>query len=297
MPTDSRVRELAGEVAEGRSAELIADLIETALDLGRDRAGVAELKLVVTDAGDTNYCDHADWAEATLTGTLEPAAPAKAALPQDLAQTLGKASVQVKENDLTVSTGRMSRTWTWNKHGLLTISLKDLASGRDYAVKAPTRQCDWDLPGAIGDTSAAKLISVTAREDDDSGFSTKHIEVVATIRYPQAKLEIQHVIWAFPEATGLRTQLRSRRCLASIPRDCPRRNRLMAIAVPPSSNPVPAPIACRSILPCRTNGSTGVTTTTPATATIKARTCSRNKWSKAGRSSCAKTSTGPAASR
>ncbi len=52
MPTDSRVRELAGEVAEGRSAELIADLIETALDLGRDRAGVAELKLMSRALGE-----------------------------------------------------------------------------------------------------------------------------------------------------------------------------------------------------------------------------------------------------
>ena len=183
--------------------------------------GVAELKLVVTDAGDTNYCDHADWAEATLTGTLEPATPAKSALPQDLALTLGKASVLVKDNDLTVSTGRMSRTWTWNKHGLQTTSLKDLASGRDYAVKTPARQCDWDLPGAIGDTAAAKLVSVTAREDDDSGFSTKHIEVVATIRYPLAKLEIQHVVWAFPDATGLRTQLRVKALAGFNPKGLP----------------------------------------------------------------------------
>ena len=42
---DIRIQELAEEVAEGRSAELVAELIETALRLGRDRASVADLKL------------------------------------------------------------------------------------------------------------------------------------------------------------------------------------------------------------------------------------------------------------
>lgn len=170
-------------------------------------AGVAELKLVVTEAGDGNYCDHADWAEATLSGTLEPA---PAVLPQDLAADMGGATVRVKGKELVVSTGRISRTWTWTGRGLLTTSFKDLASGRDYAAKVPARQCDWDLPGAIGDATMARLVSVTAREDDDDGFSNKHLEVVATVRYPQAKLELQHVVWAFPGAPGLRTQLRAK---------------------------------------------------------------------------------------
>ena len=46
MTTDSRIRELVGEVATGRAAELIAELVETALNLGRDRAGMGELKLM-----------------------------------------------------------------------------------------------------------------------------------------------------------------------------------------------------------------------------------------------------------
>ena len=43
-----------------------------------DLAGIDELKLVVTDAGDGMSCDHADWAEAVLTGMRElPALPGK----------------------------------------------------------------------------------------------------------------------------------------------------------------------------------------------------------------------------
>ncbi len=46
MTNDSRIRALADEVADGKSAELIADLLETSLKLGRDKASIAELKLM-----------------------------------------------------------------------------------------------------------------------------------------------------------------------------------------------------------------------------------------------------------
>ena len=46
MTNDSRIRALAEEVADGKSAELIADLLETSLRLGRDNASIAELKLM-----------------------------------------------------------------------------------------------------------------------------------------------------------------------------------------------------------------------------------------------------------
>ncbi len=44
--TDPRVRELASEVATGRAADLIAEMMETALRLGTDHAGMGELKLM-----------------------------------------------------------------------------------------------------------------------------------------------------------------------------------------------------------------------------------------------------------
>jgi len=42
---DSRIKDLVAEVAEGRPAELIEDMIETALRFGKDKAGVGALKL------------------------------------------------------------------------------------------------------------------------------------------------------------------------------------------------------------------------------------------------------------
>lgn len=43
---DRRVRALAEEVATGKAAELVADLVETSLKLGTDQASIAELKLM-----------------------------------------------------------------------------------------------------------------------------------------------------------------------------------------------------------------------------------------------------------
>jgi uncharacterized protein (TIGR00730 family) len=43
--TDHRIKSLAAEVAEGRKAELVEELIDTALRLGRDDASIADLKL------------------------------------------------------------------------------------------------------------------------------------------------------------------------------------------------------------------------------------------------------------
>jgi len=42
---DARIKELAAEVAEGRQAELVGELIDTALRLGRDKAGIGDMKL------------------------------------------------------------------------------------------------------------------------------------------------------------------------------------------------------------------------------------------------------------
>lgn len=42
---DSRIKSLVSEVAEGRQAELIEEMIETALRFGKDKTGIADLKL------------------------------------------------------------------------------------------------------------------------------------------------------------------------------------------------------------------------------------------------------------
>ena len=96
--------------------------------------------------------------------------------------TLGAARVTGSSNELTVGTGAIERRWRWTGRGLVTVGLRDLHTGAEWA-RPPQRTCDWDLPGALGDTTAGTLIDNTARVSDDDGFSGRHLEVVTTVRY------------------------------------------------------------------------------------------------------------------
>ncbi|MEA3480087.1 MAG: hypothetical protein U9R60_18030 [Bacteroidota bacterium] len=118
------------------------------------------------------------------------------------------AKVIFENNKIIVSTGKIERTWNWTGKGLQTVSLKNQLTGEEYAKTDSKYQCDWDLPGAINDTTRAELIDFNVTESDDEGFSNKHLQVITIIKYPAAKLEVKHVIWVFSNAPGIRTQLR-----------------------------------------------------------------------------------------
>ena len=128
--------------------------------------------------------------------------------PSGYGKTLGKASVQVKNDTLVVCTGKIERKWVWTKAGLLTVSLKDVNTGKEWAKPNLSMMCDWDLPGAITPDSKATFVSFKVQESDDEGFISPHLEIISQIRYDAARLEIQHVVWVFPGAPGIRTQLR-----------------------------------------------------------------------------------------
>ena len=129
-------------------------------------------------------------------------------LPQDLKAALGAADVRVQGDELDVNTGRIHRVWRWTGIGLVTLKIEDSSANLQAVLSKPAHGCDWDMPGAIDDKSIAQLVSMTVAVSDDDGFTNKHLQVISTIRYESAKLEIQHVIWVFPDATGIRTQLR-----------------------------------------------------------------------------------------
>lgn len=118
------------------------------------------------------------------------------------------ASVIVKQSKITASTGKMERIWQWTGNGLLTTGLKNFTNGKEYARMQPTVKCDWDLPGKIADAAKAEWVDVTVTENDDEGFSNRHLQIISTIKYPDAKLLVQHVVWVYPDAAGMRTQLR-----------------------------------------------------------------------------------------
>ena len=128
--------------------------------------------------------------------------------PSDSVFELGAAKVILKNRQIMASSGRIERTWKWTGSGFQTISLKDLRHGKQYAESPSKLRCDWSLPGAVSDTSLAELMSIVVREDDDQGFSNRHLEIISVIKYPTAKLLLQHAVWVYPEATGIRVQLR-----------------------------------------------------------------------------------------
>lgn len=127
---------------------------------------------------------------------------------EDSVYQFKSAKVVLKQNQIIASTGKLERAWRWTGQGLQTYSLKDLQRKKEYAEISPKMKCDWSLPGAIGDSSKAELVSVTVSEESDEGFSNKFLQIISTVKYPDSKLLVQHVVWVYPDAVGIRTQLR-----------------------------------------------------------------------------------------
>lgn len=122
--------------------------------------------------------------------------------------SLKNATATFKNNTIFVSTGKMERSWQWTGKGLLTTSIKNQLTGKEYAKIEAKNQCDWDLPGAISDASSADLIDVNIKEANDNGFSSQYLEVISTVKYANTGLVVEHIIWVYPNSPGIRTQLR-----------------------------------------------------------------------------------------
>ncbi len=131
-----------------------------------------------------------------------------AGIPDNKIVEYRNARVVYKNSRITVSTGMIERTWLWTGTGWLTTGIKNQITGKDYAKSTGKFRSDWNLPGSLTDSSEAILENVAISESDDDGFTNRHLQVISTISYPGSKLEVQHVIWVFPGAPGIRTQLR-----------------------------------------------------------------------------------------
>jgi hypothetical protein len=107
-----------------------------------------------------------------------------------------------------VSTGLTKRTSLITDYGMTTLSLYDEKNNKEWASTKTTSKCDWDLPGLINDSTKADLVKQSVKESTDDGFTSNHLEVKTLFYYKTAKLAIEHIIWVYPHATGLRTQLR-----------------------------------------------------------------------------------------
>jgi hypothetical protein len=112
---------------------------------------------------------------------------------------------------LDVTTGEIRRTWTWTGRGFLTTAVANAASGEVWQRdRAPGAFCDWILPGWESDALGAELTDLRAGEADDEGFTSAHLAVTADLTYSEARMAVRFVIWAYPGAPGLRTQLHVR---------------------------------------------------------------------------------------
>jgi hypothetical protein len=133
------------------------------------------------------------------------AGPAAAKQLPVLEASYGGARARTVADRLVVSTGRVERTWQLTERGLVTVGIRDLAIDKQWAQRGEAPGCDWEMPGIDG---RASLSALEAHQADDQGFTSPHLEVVATFAYADDGLLVQYVIWAYPQAPGLRTQLR-----------------------------------------------------------------------------------------
>ena len=143
----------------------------------------------------------------------------------------GKAHAYTNGDSLIVNTGEVERKWVWTGSGLVTQYVKNMDGGQLYSNAQKNIRCDWNLQDtgiekdkrggeqsltgcdwnwlkADASPASAKLVSLTARVGNDDGFTNKYVEVVTQLRYESLNLEVQHVIWVYPDAPGVRTQLR-----------------------------------------------------------------------------------------
>lgn len=129
------------------------------------------------------------------------------------------ARVRAADGQLEITTGAVTRHWQWTGHGLLTREVTDESNGHSWSRESLPLPADWTPPG--GDTAPADAVwmDVTARESDDEGFTSGHLEVTALIRYPSTGQTLRYVIWAYPGAPGLRTQLHVKSGRADLPAD------------------------------------------------------------------------------
>ncbi len=124
----------------------------------------------------------------------------------ELHTTFGTSSVHFADGRLVVGTGRVERTWCWTGDGFGGSNLRDLVTGAEWQGEPPA-QADWCLPGWRDGNPAAELVSLTACEGTDEGFTSPHLAVLAETVYAEAKLRLRFTVWAYPGAPGLRTQL------------------------------------------------------------------------------------------
>ncbi|MCL2479923.1 MAG: alpha-galactosidase, partial [Treponema sp.] len=117
-------------------------------------------------------------------------------------KVLDGASVKYENGLLLISTGIMSRIWEWQGNGFATRE----TSHSGYDIKCTgSGSCDFNIFG-LSANADAQLRGIDVQIIDD-GLTSKHLEAAAIISYPVLFICVKYVIWVYPGAHGLRTQL------------------------------------------------------------------------------------------
>ena len=148
--------------------------------------------------------------QTTLAGAV-PSALAPAQLHRPLPHfnvSLDRAKASWDGALVTVSAGHAQLEWRRVPKGLATTSLGTrghISIGRPVAAPIVA---DWSYPGLIDEATPAILRGMSAKPVRFDPFTSEHIEVIAEFEHPEAKILLQYVVWVYPEAPGVRTQIR-----------------------------------------------------------------------------------------
>ncbi len=114
--------------------------------------------------------------------------------------------VSTNNNHLLVENSKIRRIWKLSEWGLVTESITNLTSGKSWENSESMQHCDWAYTGLVDEKTAGELVRLTAKRNNDEGFTSEHIEVIAEFYYPATESFIQYKIWVYPDAPGIRTQ-------------------------------------------------------------------------------------------
>jgi len=125
----------------------------------------------------------------------------------DLELSFEDVKVYASDHQLTVENAKIKRVWELSDIGLFTRSISNLSTGKVWQSSSSELKCDWSYYGLVDEHTTAELLSLSAQESDDEGFTSSHVEVLAEFYYPQTQTHILYKIWAYPQAGGIRTQV------------------------------------------------------------------------------------------
>ena len=114
-------------------------------------------------------------------------------------------------NEIIVSTGKVTGKWKWTGKGFVSTGFKNLQTDKEWILRQSELLADWDL-SLFEDN--VELVSLKAEISNDNNFTSQHIRIIAEIdykmpekHYGESGLRLRFEIWAYPDAPGFRTQL------------------------------------------------------------------------------------------